>query len=68
MRARIEELIDGGRRLVVEWHPLDVVGALHDFDDALLRECDRSPRLSDWLLALELMARRVEEATQRRAG
>ncbi len=48
-------------RLVVEWDTCDLTRVqLDPWDLALLRECDVSPRLSDKLLALEMLARKVD--------
>ena len=35
----------------------------HDFDRLLLADCDRSAKVSDTLLGLEVIARRIEEAS-----
>jgi hypothetical protein len=35
----------------------------HDFDYALFEECEHSDKTSDKLLALETIARRIEETT-----
>ena len=35
---------------------------LHPFDAALLSECERSDKVSDKILALETITRRIEEA------
>lgn len=42
--------------------------ALDPTDRALLRECEHSSSISDKLLALETIARRVEEAYLRKTG
>lgn len=37
---------------------------LHEFDKLLLRECETSGKISDKLLALETIVRRIEEASR----
>lgn len=37
---------------------------LHPFDRALIADCDSSDTISDKLLALETIARRIEEASR----
>lgn len=49
-------------RVVLEIEELDVLGvALHPMDRALLRECELSGSISDKLLGLETLTRRIEE-------
>ena len=46
----------------LEINQVDLVRAkLHDFDRRLLADCDTSDKVSDKLLALETIARRIEE-------
>lgn len=55
----------GGRRLHVKWNEMDLIHLrLDPFDFALLHECDSSSKLSDKLLALELLARKYERAQE----
>jgi len=54
-------------RLVVEWDVCDIFALELDyFDQALIEECGRSKKLSDILLALEVIMRRTEEAQERK--
>ncbi len=50
--------------LVVESFEL-VCPQFTDFDRALFRECEKSNSVADKLLALETIARRIEEQNQR---
>lgn len=48
--------------LHIRWEACEFVTvALHDVDRAFLRECDDSSLLSDKLLALEMLVRRIEQ-------
>ncbi len=50
-------------KIIIEFDSLDFLGIkLDDFDRALLDECNKSDKISDKLLALETLARRIEEA------
>ena len=54
-------------RLFVEWDAYDLFTLeLDAFDRALIEECGRSKKLSDILLALEVIVRRTEEAQERK--
>lgn len=56
---------DFTREFYVRWNEHDLITLqLDDVDLALLRECDASPLLSDKLLALEMLARRIEQAQE----
>jgi hypothetical protein len=51
----------GRKSLRVEWHDYDFIRLeLDNVDLQLLRECDQSRSLSDILLGLEMLARKLE--------
>ena len=52
-------------KITVEIDDLEMVGCKTDeFDRRLLRECNRSSSVADKILALETIARRIEEASK----
>ena len=54
-------------RINIIIYPLDFFEIeLDDFDRLLLRECDKSNKISDKLLALETIARKLEKASNKR--
>lgn len=57
----VSSSFDTTKQLYVEWNDSDLFHIKLDaFDHAILRECDESPNLSDKLLALQMLVRKIE--------
>jgi hypothetical protein len=69
VKLEASKTISGVRRWILDVNPSDLERAdFIDFDRMLFRDVeenagDRGTPIADWLLALETMARRIEEAT-----
>lgn len=63
MHWELRTNFDRTKEIHVKWDDIDLASLQYDnFDLALLRECDESMKLSDKLLALEMLVRKMEKA------
>jgi hypothetical protein len=62
MRYELTRTYDGRCRFILDYTDEDLIQvALDPWDMALLRECEASGTIPDTLLALECLARRLEQ-------